>query len=92
MCACSCLTQIETLDAGVDVLVATPGRLLSHIERGSLNLSNTAALVLDEVDVLAGARGALCGCVERGFEQLACVAYIHPCTKVLSSMCVCVFQ
>lgn len=52
---CMCVSpQIETLDGGVDVLVATPGRLLSHIERGSLNLSNTAALVLDEVDVLAG--------------------------------------
>lgn len=55
MCMCMCVSpQIETLDGGVDVLVATPGRLLSHIERGSLNLSNTAALVLDEVDVLAG--------------------------------------
>lgn len=55
MCMCMCVSpQVETLDEGVDVLVATPGRLLSHIERGSLNLSNTAALVLDEVDVLAG--------------------------------------
>jgi len=46
--------QCELLSGGVDVLVATPGRLLSHHQRGSLNLSNTAALVLDEVDVLAG--------------------------------------
>lgn len=45
---------METLDGGVDVLVATPGRLLSHHEKGSLRLDNTAALVLDEVDVLAG--------------------------------------
>jgi superfamily II DNA/RNA helicase len=43
------------LDGGFDVLVATPGRVLAHHERGSLNLSNTAALVMDEVDVLAGA-------------------------------------
>lgn len=49
-----CLLQIEMLDGGFDVLVATPGRLLAHHERGSLNLSNTAALVMDEVDVLAG--------------------------------------
>lgn len=46
--------QTETLNAGVDVLIATPGRLLNHHERRSLNLSNTAALVMDEVDVLAG--------------------------------------
>jgi hypothetical protein len=48
------ILQIEMLDGGFDVLVATPGRLLAHHERGSLNLSNTAALVMDEVDVLAG--------------------------------------
>jgi hypothetical protein len=42
------------LAGGVDVLVATPGRLLGHFEKGSLTLSHTAALVLDEVDVLAG--------------------------------------
>jgi len=34
--------------------VATPGRLIAHLEKGSLKLNNTAALVLDEVDVLAG--------------------------------------
>ncbi|WIA31756.1 hypothetical protein OEZ86_002630 [Tetradesmus obliquus] len=47
-------TQCELLDGGVDVLVATPGRLLSHLEKGSLSLQHTAALVMDEVDVLAG--------------------------------------
>src|SRR5689334_16225897 len=46
--------QMELLNGGIDVLIATPGRLLNHHERGSLNLSNTAALVMDEVDVLAG--------------------------------------
>jgi superfamily II DNA/RNA helicase len=48
------LLQCELLDGGLDVLVATPGRLLSHLEKGSLNLQHTAALVMDEVDVLAG--------------------------------------
>ncbi|KAF6257544.1 P-loop containing nucleoside triphosphate hydrolase protein [Scenedesmus sp. NREL 46B-D3] len=47
-------TQCELLDGGLDVLVATPGRLLSHLEKGSLSLQHTAALVMDEVDVLAG--------------------------------------
>jgi hypothetical protein len=49
------LLQCELLDGGLDVLVATPGRLLSHLEKGSLKLQHTAALVMDEVDVLAGA-------------------------------------
>jgi hypothetical protein len=53
------LLQTELLSGGVDVLVATPGRLLGHFEKGSLQLDHTAALVLDEVDVLAGV--AVCG-------------------------------
>jgi superfamily II DNA/RNA helicase len=52
-------TQCELLDGGVDVVVATPGRLLAHAERGSLSLAAASALVLDEIDVLAG---ALCFC------------------------------
>jgi hypothetical protein len=54
------LLQCELLDGGVDVLVATPGRLLSHLEKRSLSLQHTAALVMDEVDVLAGACAAIC--------------------------------
>jgi hypothetical protein len=38
----------------VDVIIATPGRLMAHLDKGSLKLNNTAALILDEVDVLAG--------------------------------------
>jgi superfamily II DNA/RNA helicase len=41
------------LDGGFDVLVATPGRVLAHHERGSLNLSNTAALLYDSCAGLA---------------------------------------
>lgn len=48
------LLQCELLEGGVDVLVATPGRLLSHLDKGSLCLQHTDALVMDEVDVLAG--------------------------------------
>ena len=33
-----------------DVIVGTPGRILDHMQRGSLNLSNVKFLVLDEVD------------------------------------------
>jgi ATP-dependent RNA helicase RhlE len=38
------------LRAGVDVLVATPGRLIDHIERGNVDLSEIEVLILDEAD------------------------------------------
>ncbi|CAN5802216.1 hypothetical protein BH23GEM9_BH23GEM9_16680 [soil metagenome] len=42
--------QIRDLRAGFDVLVATPGRLLDHIERGNVKLDQVRTLVLDEAD------------------------------------------
>jgi len=42
--------QIRELKDGVDVLVATPGRLLDLLNRGFLTLSNVETLVLDEAD------------------------------------------
>ncbi|MBO5659219.1 MAG: DEAD/DEAH box helicase [Duodenibacillus sp.] len=42
--------QIRLLQRGVHVVVATPGRALDHIARGTLDLSNIQALVLDEAD------------------------------------------
>ena len=42
--------QIRDLRAGVHVLVATPGRLLDHIERGNVSLSEVQVLILDEAD------------------------------------------
>jgi superfamily II DNA/RNA helicase len=43
-------TQIEALTSGVHVVVGTPGRLLDHLDRGNLDLSNVKVLVLDEAD------------------------------------------
>ncbi len=42
--------QIRALSAGLDVLVATPGRLLDHIDARAANLGAVEFLVLDEVD------------------------------------------
>ena len=42
--------QIKELSNGVDVLVATPGRLLDHVGQKTVNLSKVEILVLDEAD------------------------------------------
>jgi superfamily II DNA/RNA helicase len=42
--------QKEVLNRGVDVLIATPGRLLDMFERGTILLSDTKLLVIDEAD------------------------------------------
>ena len=43
-------TQIAKLRKGVDVVIATPGRLLDHIAQGTIDLSAIECLVLDEAD------------------------------------------
>ncbi len=42
--------QKKALKSGVDIVVATPGKLLSHINMGNLKLDNTKYLILDEAD------------------------------------------
>ena len=42
--------QLRSLENGVDVVVATPGRALDHINRGTLRLRGLTTLVLDEAD------------------------------------------
>jgi ATP-dependent RNA helicase DeaD len=42
--------QLNALKRGVQVVVGTPGRVIDHLERGSLDLSQVRCLVLDEAD------------------------------------------
>ena len=42
--------QIKKLRHGVDIVVATPGRLMDHMQRGNINFKHIEVLVLDEAD------------------------------------------
>ena len=42
--------QIRALQRGVHIVVGTPGRTIDHLKRGTLNLSSTKVVVLDEAD------------------------------------------
>ena len=42
--------QVDKLKRGAEIVVACPGRLLDHINQGTINLSNLEVLVLDESD------------------------------------------
>ena len=44
--------QLQALDHGVQVVVGTPGRIMDHIKRGSLDLSRVKFVVLDEADTM----------------------------------------
>jgi superfamily II DNA/RNA helicase len=45
--------QLMALDRGVDLLIATPGRLNDLIERGAVQLTDIAVMILDEADHMA---------------------------------------
>src|SRR5574343_1506537 len=42
--------QVQSLEHGADIVVGTPGRILDHLQRGSLSLGAVQTLVLDEAD------------------------------------------
>ena len=68
-------TQKEALDEGVDLVVATPGRLGEHIKAGTLKLHQCQAIVMDEADVLLG-------------DAYAFSAQVRPCSATyLPNLC-----
>ena len=44
--------QLDTLHRGVEIVVATPGRLIDHLKRGSIELRDVSHIVLDEADTM----------------------------------------
>lgn len=46
----SIVEQLRTLRRGVEIVVGTPGRVIDHLERGSLDLSKIEYFILDEAD------------------------------------------
>jgi len=42
--------QIHALEKGVHIVVGTPGRIIDHLKRGTLNLASVSIVVLDEAD------------------------------------------
>jgi len=44
--------QIRNLRKGFDIIVGTPGRILDHLNRGTVDFSNVREVVLDEADIM----------------------------------------
>ncbi len=44
--------QLDAIKRGVEILVATPGRLIDHLKRGSITLDDISYMVLDEADTM----------------------------------------
>lgn len=76
--------QREQLDAHPDIVVATPGRLLDHMEQGNLNLKDLDAIVLDEADrmldmgFLPDVTRILARCLNKKRQSLLFSATIPP--------------
>ena len=66
--------QKQALKGGLDLVVGTPGRVLSHVQAGTINLQHCHTVVIDEVDVLLG-------------DQHAFSAQVTPCCQACRPSC-----
>jgi superfamily II DNA/RNA helicase len=52
--------QIRDLQSGVEILIATPGRLIDHLEARNTNLKRVTYLVMDEADRMVSFSASAC--------------------------------
>lgn len=68
-------TQLDVLRRGVEIVVATPGRLIDHLKRGSIKLNSVSHVVLDEADTM----------LDMGFiDDIRFILEMTPKDKVMS--------
>lgn len=68
--------QKRGLEMGADIVIATPGRLLSHIKLGTVDLSKVSFFVLDEADRM----------LDMGFMMTSC-RFINSCPPTARRSC-----
>lgn len=67
--------QLGALERGVEIVVATPGRLIDHLKRGSISLDDVTHIVLDEADTM----------LDMGFiDDIEFILELTPKEKVMS--------
>ena len=69
--------QLRALKQGAQVVVGTPGRILDHIRRNTLNLSELKAIVLDEADEML----RMAACMEEHFPHSMAKAVVDAALK-----------
>ncbi|HET8720117.1 MAG TPA: DEAD/DEAH box helicase, partial [Candidatus Nitrosotenuis sp.] len=67
--------QLQALKHGVEIIVATPGRLIDHLKQGSIELNDVRHVVLDEADTM----------LDMGFiDDIRFILELTPVNKVMS--------
>lgn len=82
--------QRKKINAGIDIIIATPGRLLEHLESGNIKLSSVEFVVLDEADRMLDMGfvsdvSALLDKTPKRRQTLLFSATISPSLKILAS-------
>jgi ATP-dependent RNA helicase DeaD len=75
--------QLKNLRAGPQIVVGTPGRILDHVERGTLNLAEMTTFVLDEADEML--RMGFIEEVEKVLSRLPAVRQLVLCSATMPS-------